>query len=190
MSVAELAGEASESRLDGIWWAAWQTFVRGEPVITSQPVEMQQLGQTVRMQAREAATEKPIEDYLWRGELRIWDGHILMGWYVATRDGIRDKGTMFFVMHTTGDHAAGRWVGNSYDGPMITGLAALARSREEVLSRIEALIHEGPTGDAVNGWTHAVRRGSRRGVHAPVDVVAVIGAREAARVGGPSGSQQ
>jgi transcriptional regulator with XRE-family HTH domain len=144
LSVAELAGEVSEARHDGIWWAAWQTFVRGDPVITSQPVELQQLGQTVRMQAREAATEKPIEDYLWRGELRIWDGHILMGWYVATRDGIRDKGTMFFVMHTTGDHAAGRWVGNSYDGPLITGLAALARSREEALSRLEALIHAGP----------------------------------------------
>ena len=145
LSVAELAGEAStDARLDGTWWAAWQTFVRGEPIITSQPVALQQLGQTVRMEALEPAPEKTIEDYLWRGELRIWDGHILMGWYVATRDGVRDKGTIFFVQHSPGDFAEGRWVGNSYDGPIITGCAALARSREQALSTLERLMHGGP----------------------------------------------
>ena len=145
LSVAELAGEpAPHTRLDGTWWAAWQTFVRGEPVITSQPVALKQLGQTVRMEALEPAPEKTIDDYLWRGELRVWDGHILMGWYVATRDGVRDKGTMFFIQHNSGDFADGRWVGNSYDGPMITGFAALARSREHALSTIERLIHGGP----------------------------------------------
>ena len=145
LSVAELAGEASaEARLDGTWWAAWQTFVRGEPLITSQPVALQQLGQTVRIEALEPATEKTVDDYLWRGELRVWDGHILMGWYVATRDGVRDKGTMFFVQHSPGEFAQGRWVGNSYDGPMVTGLATLARSREQAVSTLERLIHGGP----------------------------------------------
>ena len=145
LSVAELAGEAStHARLDGTWWAAWQTFVRGEPVIASQPVALQHLGQTVRMEALEPAPEKTVDDYLWRGELRVWDGHILMGWYVATRDGVRDKGTMFFIQHGPGDVAEGRWVGNSYDGPMITGFAALARSREQAVSTLERLIHGGP----------------------------------------------
>ena len=144
LSIAELAGEPSrQPRLDGTWWAAWQTFVKGEEIITSQPVALQQLGQTVRIEALEHSTEKTIADYLWRGELRVWDGHILMGWYAATEDNVRDKGTMFFVMHTHGDYAQGRWVGNSYDGPIMSGHAALAHSRDEVLATIETLIHAG-----------------------------------------------
>ena len=73
----------------------------------------------------------------------MWDGHILMGWYAATEDNVRDKGTLFFVMHTHGHYAHGRWVGNSYDGPIISGHAALAHSRDEVLATIESLIHAG-----------------------------------------------
>jgi transcriptional regulator with XRE-family HTH domain len=149
LSIAELAGEPStQPRLDGTWWAAWQTFVRGEQVITSQPVALQQLGQTVRIEALELSTEKTIADYLWRGELRVWDNHILMGWYAATDENVRDKGTMFFVLHTHGDYAEGRWVGNSYDGPIVTGCAALAHSRDEVLATIEALIHARRNGAA------------------------------------------
>ena len=40
----------------------------------------------------------------------------------------------------------GRWVGNSYDGPMISGFAALARSREQALTTIDRLIHGGSDG--------------------------------------------
>jgi transcriptional regulator with XRE-family HTH domain len=148
LSIAELAGEPSaHPQLDGTWWAAWQTFVRGEEVITSQPVGLQQLGQTVRIEALELSTEKTIADYLWRGELRVWDGHILMGWYAAAEENVRDKGTMFFIQHSSGDFADGRWVGNSYDGPIISGHAALAHSRDEVLATIDALIHAARNGD-------------------------------------------
>src|SRR3954447_26851287 len=87
LSIGELAGEAStQPRLDGTWWAAWQTFVRSEEIITAQPVALQQLGQTVPIEALEHSTEKTAADYLWRGELRVWENHILMGWYAATED--------------------------------------------------------------------------------------------------------
>jgi len=142
LSIGELAGEAStQPRLDGTSWAAWQTFVRGEEIITTQPVALQQLGHTVRIEALEHSTEKTIADYLWRGELRVWENHILMGWYTTTEENVRDKGTMFFTLHTHGDYAEGRWVGNSYDGPITTGFAALAHSRDEALATIQALIH-------------------------------------------------
>jgi hypothetical protein len=148
LSIAELAGEsAAPVRLDGTWWAAWQTFVRGDQVITSQPVGLQQLGQTVRIEALELSTEKTIADYLWRGEFRVWDGHVLMGWYAATDENVRDKGTMFFVLHTHGDYAEGRWVGNSYDGPIMSGYASLAHSRDEAVATLEALIHSSITRD-------------------------------------------
>jgi hypothetical protein len=40
--------------------------------------------------------------YLWRGELRLWDNEILMGWYAANDGSVRSKGTMYFVMHPHG----------------------------------------------------------------------------------------
>src|SRR5205823_7725005 len=39
ISVSELAGLTSERiRLDGTWWAAWQTFNDGAEVLATQPV--------------------------------------------------------------------------------------------------------------------------------------------------------
>lgn len=44
-----------------------------------------------------------------------------MGWYVADEGAVRSKGTMYFVLHQHGLHMVGRWVGLSYDGPIISG---------------------------------------------------------------------
>ncbi len=87
------------------------------------------------------AEQEHTGDYLWRGELRLWGTDTLMGWYVATDENVRSKGTMFFVLHTQGDHAIGRWVGTSYDGPVITGAAALARTHDELLRIFETREH-------------------------------------------------
>ena len=48
---------------------------------------------------------------------------------------------MFFVLHAQGDYAEGRWVGLSYDGPIVTGYAALAHSRDEARSVMDRLTH-------------------------------------------------
>jgi hypothetical protein len=67
-----------------------------------------------------AATSRglSVEDggYLWRGELRLWDNELLMGWYAANDGAVRSKGTMYFVIHAHGINLLGRWVGMSYDG--------------------------------------------------------------------------
>jgi hypothetical protein len=42
---------------------------------------------------------------------------------------------------TQGEHAAGRWVGTSYDGPIITGSCALARDRDNLLRIFENRSH-------------------------------------------------
>jgi hypothetical protein len=34
---------------------------------------------------------------------------------------VRSKGTMFFTLHQHGTRMTGRWVGLSYDGPIVTG---------------------------------------------------------------------
>jgi hypothetical protein len=43
------------------------------------------------------------------------------------------------ILHAQGEHAHGRWVGLSYDGPVISGYATLARTQEQahaVMTRV------------------------------------------------------
>ena len=138
ITIGELAGETSPiPHLAGEWWAAWQTYIDGSETITTQPVMIQQTGATLQIKALALAEKEHPGDYLWRGELRLWGSDTLMGWYVATDENVRSKGTMFFVLHTQGNHAIGRWVGTNYDGPVITGAAALARDHDELLRIFE-----------------------------------------------------
>lgn len=76
---------------------------------------------------------------MWRGELRLWDNEILMGWYVADEAAVRSKGTMYFVIHQHGLRMTGRWVGLSHDGPIVTGWGAIARTEEEVVDMVRKL---------------------------------------------------
>ncbi len=143
VTVNELAGLPSERvQLEGTWWAAWQTFNQGDEVIATQPVGITQHGSIIEIQALERSSENPRGGYVWRGELRLWDGQVLIGWYAAADGNVRSKGTMFFMLHPQGEYAEGRWVGLSYDGPIVSGHAALAQSREEVQALIERIAHD------------------------------------------------
>jgi transcriptional regulator with XRE-family HTH domain len=143
VTLDELAGRTSDRiTLNGTWWAAWQTFNEGQQAIATQPVGLNQHGSTIDIEALEPSTENERGGYLWRGELRLWDGQILMGYYAAADGNVRSKGTMYFIMHAQGDYADGRWVGLSYDGPVITGLAALARTQDQVQTIMSRLLSD------------------------------------------------
>jgi transcriptional regulator with XRE-family HTH domain len=141
ISLDELAG--SESRqldLSGTWWAAWQTWKNGQEVINPHVIGMRQRGDVLEVTAETRGTQALDEGgYLWRGELRIWDNEALMGWYVATEGAGRSKGTMYFALHQHGQKMTGRWVGLSYDGPIVTGWGALARTEDEVVALMDKL---------------------------------------------------
>lgn len=140
VTLDELAGAPGDRvKLEGTWWAAWQTFIDGNEVIATQPVGLTQHGSTVSIEALERS-EQSEQGYLWRGELRLWDGQVLMGYYAAADGNIRSKGTMYFLLHAQGDRAHGRWVGLSYDGPVVTGYAALARTDEQVRAVVRRAI--------------------------------------------------
>lgn len=142
ITIGELAGEATTiPQLGGEWWAAWQTYIAGEEMTTTQPVTIGQIGANLRVRATALAEQPNAGDYLWRGELRIWGDDTLMGWYAATDENVRSKGTMFFILHTQGQYALGRWVGTSYDGPIVTGGAALARNHDQLLSIVNNRAH-------------------------------------------------
>ena len=67
-----------------------------------------------------------------------------MGYYAAADTNVRSKGTVFFVLHPQGEYAEGRWVGLSYDGPIVSGLAALARTQDAVktvMTRLQTAEH-------------------------------------------------
>jgi transcriptional regulator with XRE-family HTH domain len=146
VTLDELAGGASDRvNLNGTWWAAWQTFNEGEQVIATQPVGLHQHGSTIQIEALERSSENERGGYLWRGELRLWDGQILMGYYAAADGNVRSKGTMYLVLHAHGEHAHGRWVGLSYDGPVISGYATLAPTQDDAQAAMTRILEQAGT---------------------------------------------
>ena len=105
-----------------------------------------QHGSTVQIEALERSSENERGGYLWRGELRLWDGQVLMGYYAAADGNVLSKGTMYFVLHAQGEYAHGRWVGLSYDGPVVSGYAALARTQDDAQAVMQRLIEAGGAG--------------------------------------------
>jgi len=140
ISVGELAGIPSHRiNLSGDWWASWQTSKDDSEVITVQEVRFRQQGELINVET--ATRGIAVEDggYHWRGELRLWDNEVLMGWYAALDGSVRSKGTMYFVLHPHGQKMTGRWVGLSYDGKVVTGLGAMARTQDEVNTAMREL---------------------------------------------------
>jgi transcriptional regulator with XRE-family HTH domain len=137
ISLTELAGRVSyELDLSGTWWAAWQTWKDGAPRIDTHTVEITQNGEILQLSADRAT---PVEDgsYQWQGELRLWDNEALLGWYRSTDAAVRSKGTLYLSLHPHGNHAWGRWVGMSYDGLVITGWGAIARTQEHAAQVVQ-----------------------------------------------------
>jgi transcriptional regulator with XRE-family HTH domain len=140
ISVGELAGIPSHKiDLTGDWWASWQTSKDGEEVITLQEVRFRQQGELINLETITRGISVEDGGYHWRGELRLWDNEILMGWYAALDGGVRSKGTMYFVLHPHGQQMAGRWVGLSYDGKIVTGWGSMARDEQEARNVIDEL---------------------------------------------------
>lgn len=140
ISLNQLAGRTStEQDLSGTWWASWQTYKNGQTRIDTHTLDITQRGERLIIDAERA---RPLEEgsYTWCGELRLWDTETLMGWYRSSDSAVRSKGTMYFALHPHGEHAWGRWVGLSYDGLVITGWAALARTEGRARETVQRLI--------------------------------------------------
>jgi len=81
--------------------------------------------------------------YRWSGELRLWDNEALIGWYRSTDAAVRSKGALYLTLHPHGTHAWGRWAGMSYDGAVITGWGAMARTEDDAHKVVQDLIDSG-----------------------------------------------
>jgi hypothetical protein len=140
ISIAQLAGQVTyDLDLSGTWWCAWQTWKDGALRIDVHSLEIHQRGDLLQLDAERAL---PVAEgsYQWRGELRLWDNEALMGWYRSTDAAVRSKGALYLALHPHGTHAWGRWVGMSYDGAVITGWGAIARTADEAHKVVQDLI--------------------------------------------------
>jgi hypothetical protein len=75
-------------------------------------------------------------------QLRLWDNEALIGWYRSTDAAVRSKGTLYLALHQHGTYAWGRWVGMSYDGPVVSGWGAIARTEDQAHQVVLDLINE------------------------------------------------
>ena len=140
ITVDELAGdETHRIDLTGDWWVCWQSWKDGVEVLNPHQVRISQRGDTAEIIAVTRGTPLEGGGYMWHGEIRVWDNEVLMGWYIANEAAVRSKGTLYFKLHQHGINAVGRWVGLSYDGPIITGWSALARTEDDVIALMDQL---------------------------------------------------
>ena len=134
VSLDELAGVAAAPvSVDGDWWAARQVQIDANAVTVALPVRLTQHGPTIELEGLEAG-----RGAAWRGELRLWSGPTLTGWYSGATGDVRSRGTMLLLLREDGRVAEGRWVGVSGRGEIVAGRAALARTREEAQSALAA----------------------------------------------------
>lgn len=139
ISVGELAGLPPEHSLTGSWWASWQTFQDGAEVILAQELQFAQRADLIQVHTTTPGLPVEAGDYQWRGELQLWDSEILTGWYAATDGSVRSKGTMYFVLRPPAPSMAGRWVGLSRDGDIVTGWAGIGKTEHEARAIIDEL---------------------------------------------------
>jgi transcriptional regulator with XRE-family HTH domain len=138
VTLDELAGVAGAPIVvDGDWWAARQVRIDGHDVTVALPVRLTQHGATIELEGLESGRAGA-----WRGELRLWSGPMLTGWYAGAAAEVRSRGTMLLVLRKDGTVADGRWVGVAANGAIVTGAAALARTREEAQEVIAAFAAE------------------------------------------------
>jgi transcriptional regulator with XRE-family HTH domain len=136
VSLDELAGVAGAPVVvDGDWWAARQVRIDGHDVTVALSVRLTQHGPTIELEGLE-----PGRGGAWRGELRLWSGPTLTGWYAGAAGDVRSRGTMLLLLREGGRIAEGRWVGVAAHGAIVTGHAALARTREEAQTAIAKLV--------------------------------------------------
>lgn len=144
ISIAELVGDEPRGvDLGGEWHAAWQTWKDGVERIDVHGLSVRQDRDFLTLAAERAAIPVEHGSYAWEGEARLWDNEVLMGWYVSAEAAVRSKGTIYFKLHQHGLHAAGRWVGLSHDGDIVTGFGAMARDPDRAAAAVRDLIEQG-----------------------------------------------
>ncbi|MGL5824975.1 MAG: hypothetical protein ACRCYU_09190 [Nocardioides sp.] len=143
-------------RIDGHWYAAWQTSVDGNEVITTQPITLIQRGRTIRMKNEKRSSEHPKGGYLWRSKLHFYHGRYAMGQYVALPgEQNSSKGIMYFYYRSQHKLFYGVWAGSSHDSDLSAGFLVMAQEQEEARASMTRLLADNPTRVPINVFGEA-----------------------------------
>lgn len=68
-----------------------------------------------------------------------------MGHYFSNQEEQNtNKGMMYFCYQSAKKEFVGRWVGASYDGPLLSGFAVISKSKQQALLRLNELVAAHP----------------------------------------------
>ena len=112
----------------GVWYAVWETTVDGQLNVNREVVEAKARGAKLQVRNMTPSLENQLGGYLWHGTLQLWTGVIAIGRYEAVDPSKQYAGSLFYVVHPSGQFMYGRWVGLNFDAPLATGRTVLART--------------------------------------------------------------
>jgi len=119
---------ACSGRFAGTWYAIWETSVNGHRNINTETVLMKNRGTVTYLRNVSPSADNQLAGYLWKGQARLHHKQFLVGDYAASEQSRLYRGTLFYVVHPSGQFMYGRWVGCNYDRPLASGLSVFARS--------------------------------------------------------------
>ena len=138
------------------WVAAWQTSVDGKEVINTEQLVLKQKGGLIKMHNKAASPENPKAGFKWAGQSQFYQGRDLMGHYFAEKsENNTAKGMLYFHYNSARKEFVGRWVGCSYDGPLMSGFGVITKKKEKALALLQEALRAHP--DKVPIIPYAVR---------------------------------
>lgn len=127
------------------WVAAWQTSIDGKELLNTEELLIKQKGGVVKIWNREKSRENPKGGFKWTAKLQFYQGRDLMGHYFAKQEeNNASKGIMYFHYSSAKKEFIGRWVGSSYDGPLLSGFGVITKSKSRSLVLLQELLKSHP----------------------------------------------
>lgn len=126
--------------LNGTWHAVWQTSAGEKEVINSEILKIKQKGNNITIENVAASPENKLGGYLWHGEAKIYDNHVIIGNYLPREKNIISKGSLYFVLNRIGQFMSGKWVGCNYDYEFTWGFGVIAREKNVATEELNKLL--------------------------------------------------
>ena len=141
----ELSAAGNIKIEDGIWYAAWQTSVNGQPNVNVEQVEIKQRAAKITIRNLEVSSDNEAGGYLWKGDLKLYHSKKVIGWYAPAIKGERDSmGTLYYIYFSARKVFLGQWVGAAIDGDLCRGYSVIAKTPAIAKDLLQCLIEQQP----------------------------------------------
>lgn len=131
--------------IKGKWHAAWQTSVKNSNLINFELLDIKQRGKIVKISNVTKSQENLTAGYTWHSKLNLYQGKFLMGTYFPlAEEQNNSKGVLFLVYEFQRKIFFGKWVGNGYDGDLLSGFVVIAKEKNLAEDQLNLLINKYP----------------------------------------------